>query len=111
MASALAATPVFNRKDSRIAGAGTADPSTTKFALALEDLVEERGGPLPGELCRLGVVARGAGIVVEGVVHIGIDISRELDTGLLQRRLVARLGRVHPLVEAGIMQHHPRLDL
>src|SRR5262249_37909072 len=75
-------------------------------------LVEEVERPLPGELCRLLVVARRR-VVVEAVLRAVVDEQLIVLLVFLERRLVGR----DPLADAGVLgwigivQHHRRLDL
>src|SRR5215216_6808508 len=76
-----------------------------------EGLLEERQGPLPGEIGRRLVVARRAGVVVEGALRARIDVDRVLLVVGLQRRLVGGDAGIHRVVVFGVVQEERRLDV
>ncbi len=61
-------------------------------------LREEGEAPVPGEFRRFRVVARAAGIVVEGVVHAFIHVELVGLVVGLQRRLIGGNARIDPLI-------------
>src|SRR5262249_52319150 len=71
--------------------------------------VEEGDRPLPRELGRGGVVARGR-VVVEAVLRARIDERLVVDVRRLQRLLVGRPRGVDALVVLGEVQQQRRLD-
>ena len=76
-----------------------------------ERLLEEGERAAPGEVGGGLVVARGAEVVVEGVLRARIDVDRVFLVVGLQRRLVGRDAGVHALVLLGVVQQQRRLDL
>src|SRR5215470_17601941 len=73
-------------------------------------LGEERKRAAPGEIgCRL-VVARPAGVVVEGVLRAGIDVLGVFLVVGLERGLEVRDALVDVVVVLGILQKQRRLD-
>src|SRR5262245_8749309 len=74
-----------------------------------EVLLEERDGAAPGEIGRRLVVTV-AGVVVERMIDVRIDVDGELLARRLQRRLVGGNPRIDALIEPGIVQQQRRPD-
>src|SRR6266853_619422 len=74
-------------------------------------LLEERERAAPGEVGGGFVVARGAGVVVEGVLGAGINMGAVALVAGLERRFERRDALVDVLVHLGIVQQQRRLDV
>src|SRR5690606_390638 len=72
---------------------------------------EEGDGSLPGEPGGGGIVALGAGVVMEGVVDIRIDDRLVADMGGLQRGLIGRQCLDQAGVTRRVLDQQPGLDL
>ncbi len=73
--------------------------------------IEEIERALPSQRGRRLVVARGIGVVVEGVVGAVVEIGGVAHPRFLQRLLVGGPRRIHAVVEPGIVQHQRGLDV
>src|SRR5262245_56329474 len=73
-------------------------------------LGEERKRAAPGEIGRRLVVARAAGVVVEGVLRARIDVLGVLLVVGLERGLEVRDALVDVVVVLGILHQQRRLD-
>src|SRR5690606_32488579 len=80
-------------------------PSGRARRASLQLLLEESHRAGPRHRGRLLVIARGVGVVVEGVVHVIVDKELIVHAVFLQRRLEVGDAGVDALVEAGIVQH------
>jgi hypothetical protein len=67
--------------------------------------------PSPGELCVFWVITSGISVVVEGVLAALVHVQRVVPLLRLERCLVGRHGLVDVLIEAAVVEQHPRLDL
>src|SRR5437899_7904363 len=74
-------------------------------------LLEERERAGPGEVGGGLVVARGARVVVEGVLGAGINVEAVALVAGLERRFEGRDALVDVLIHLGIMQQQRRLDV
>src|SRR5216683_1225294 len=74
-------------------------------------LLEERERAAPGEVGGGLVVARSAGVVVEGVLGAGINVEAVALVAGLERRFEGRDALVDVLIHLGIMQQQRRLDV
>src|SRR5688572_26011417 len=72
---------------------------------------QEFHSPRPGEVGCLLVVAGFGGVVVEGVVGPFVDVDLVVDLGRFERLAIALDALVDALIETGIVEKHPRLDL
>src|SRR3546814_6375483 len=65
----------------------------------LQRFVEKGDGSFPRELGGGRVIARGRGVVVEGVVDIRIGEGADVDASIFERVDPCRRGGVHPFIE------------
>src|SRR5215510_4301867 len=78
-------------------------PTSRGVGRCAKSFLEERQRAAPGEIGRRLVVARRAGVVVEGMLRARIGVDGVLLVVRLERRLVGRDAGVHRLVVLGIV--------